>query len=546
MSSRGRYCLGGLAAILLYLVPAVITGEDHYVWIHDYLDSSVAHLKSMIDAGSIFDKSIKIPILCGVARSTYLTPFDLKVFLFLLLPPYWATLMNLLLIKMTAFVGLFLFLTQCVLPRGAKSGAVAFATALLFAFVPFYPDYGITSAGVPLVAWAFAQLSRGRRRPACFAVLAYYALYSWLALGGVFVCALAGLYVAVLWARTGRFPWWPAAGLFMLAAAYVAINWDMIAGFLAPSEATQRAEFAPAPFVGQLLGGLATLCISSYHAGGFPAVLIMLLFCLLWRRHGSSDPAYRRLGAALAVLAGLIVAGFLVEALPLPGVGAVRPARFFFIYPGLCFTVLGFSMYELAARGRRRICRFAFLLALVADLAFDPFVTGEAARLFGAQGFPGFAQYYDTELFARIRDDAGLDGKCKVVSLGMDPAVAEYNGLACADGYIQQYPLAYKHKFRDVIQGELEKSPELSEYFLGWGSRCYLFSSELSKDFLVGKERDVHVRQLDVDCCALSGLGCTHVLSAVAIDNAEELGLSLLGEYESEGSYWKIRIYKLL
>lgn len=546
MSSQARYCLGGLAAILLYLAPAVITGEDHYVWIHDYLDSSVAHLKSMIDSGSIFDNSAKIPILCGVDRSTYLTPFDLKVFLFLLLPPYWATLMNLLLIKMTAFAGLFLLLTQCVLPRRPESDMVAFASALLFAFVPFYPDYGVSAAGVPLVAWAFAQLSRGRRKTASVLALVYYALYSWLALGGVFVCFLAGIYVATLWARGRKFPLWPAVGLFVLAAVYVAANWHMIAGFVEPAFVSHRAEFAPGAFVGQLLSGLAVLCVSQYHVGGFPAVLIIALFLFLWRRWGAGDPAYRRLGRSLAALAALILCGHLIEALPLPGVSAVRPERFFFIYPGICFAVLGFSMFEIARRGFGKLWKYVFAVALVADLAFDPFVTGEIGRLCGADGYPGFAQYYDEPLLCRLKAEAGLDDGCKVVSLGMDPAVAEYNGLACADGYIQQYPLAYKHSFARVIEGELAKSPELRDYFHGWGSRCYLFSSELCRDYLVGAGRDVHVRQLDIDCRALADLGCTHILSAAVIDNAEALGLRFVGEYSDPGSYWNIRVYSLL
>ena len=113
------------------------------------------------------------------------------------------------------------------------------------------------------------------------------------------------------------------------------------------------------------------------------------------------------------------------------------------------------------------------------------------------------------------------------------------------DGYDASYPLSYKHRFQQVIQGELDKSPELKAYFCDWGSRCYLFSSELGLNFLWGKDWGASVHELSIDTEALKALGCDYILSALPIENAEALGLRDCGSFTNEHSFWEIRAYGL-
>jgi hypothetical protein len=63
----------------------------------------------------------------------------------------------------------------------------------------------------------------------------------------------------------------------------------------------------------------------------------------------------------------------------------------------------------------------------------------------------------------------------RVVSIGLHPAVAQYNGLYTLDTYNNFYPLSYKHQFLNIIAPELNKNKSLKSYFDLWGGRCYIF-----------------------------------------------------------------------
>ncbi len=137
----------------------------------------------------------------------------------------------------------------------------------------------------------------------------------------------------------------------------------------------------------------------------------------------------------------------------------------------------------------------------------------------------------------------------RVVSLGMDPAAALYHGFYCLDGYSNNYPLAYKHRFREIIAPELAKSEYLQDSFDDWGNRCYLFSAECPGYYTIEKN-GFSFASYTLDVESLKELGGdypTYLLSAAYIQNAEETGLVLLLEepFETEDSYYRIFLYGL-
>ncbi|MCM1553272.1 MAG: DUF6044 family protein, partial [Butyrivibrio sp.] len=50
---------------------------------------------------------------------------------------------------------------------------------------------------------------------------------------------------------------------------------------------------------------------------------------------------------------------------------------------------------------------------------------------------------------------------------------------------------------------------------------------------------------LEFDMEALRGLGCEYLFSGGEIADAEQMGLELMGYFETEDSYWGIRLYRL-
>lgn len=158
-------------------------------------------------------------------------------------------------------------------------------------------------------------------------------------------------------------------------------------------------------------------------------------------------------------------------------------------------------------------------------------------------------QFYAEDVFGEIKADLdtrenGLD--YKVASIGLHPAVALYNGFQTVDGYSVNYPLAYKHQFSEVIAEELKASPELFQYYWDWGSRCYVFSHELGRQYLFPKDSARAIGDLRINIEAFKEMDGKYIFSAVPILNAEDIGLSEYGSYSTPNSYYKIYVYEVL
>lgn len=166
-------------------------------------------------------------------------------------------------------------------------------------------------------------------------------------------------------------------------------------------------------------------------------------------------------------------------------------------------------------------------------------------------GVLSFREYYAIgvmdQVEAYLRETTGQEPEeYRVVSLGIDPAAALYQGFYCLDGYSNNYSLEYKHAFRRILAPELDRSEYLREYFDGWGNRCYLFSSECPGYYTIEKN-GFYFSDYRPDTEALRELGGDYLFSAAYIANAGEQGLTLLREepFETEDSYYRIFVYEV-
>jgi hypothetical protein len=114
------------------------------------------------------------------------------------------------------------------------------------------------------------------------------------------------------------------------------------------------------------------------------------------------------------------------------------------------------------------------------------------------------------------------------------------------DGYWANYSLSYKHAFRRVIAGELDKDPALKKYFDEWGSRVYLFNSEIGVNTLMLAGNQTKLRQLDYDWTSFVELGGQYVLSAVEIDTLDNPRLALERKFQSSSSAWDVYLYRVI
>jgi len=157
-----------------------------------------------------------------------------------------------------------------------------------------------------------------------------------------------------------------------------------------------------------------------------------------------------------------------------------------------------------------------------------------------------YRQFYAEDLFQNIEDDIGLDqASYRVINIGFHPAIAQYNGFYTLDGYSNNYPLEYKHRFRNIISNELDKNPSLEDYFDYMGSRCYVLVDELGLNFVNTKDSSTVINNLELNITALYEMNCSYIFSAVNITNYLANSLQFSGFYEHNDSAWDIYVYEV-
>jgi hypothetical protein len=161
-----------------------------------------------------------------------------------------------------------------------------------------------------------------------------------------------------------------------------------------------------------------------------------------------------------------------------------------------------------------------------------------------------FREFYSENLFRKIKEYIGKpQSTYRTLSLGLYPAIPQYNGFYTLDGYESNYPVEYKHKFREIIRNELEKSEVFREFFDEWGSQCYVFSHELEKEgdypYYFPKTSQKKLYDLHINVKPLQEFGEVYVFSSLEIVNYKSNGLLFLKSFENVESPLKIYLYKV-
>lgn len=533
--------------ISLYISPYIILGEDAYVCIHDFLDTSVAHVKAAISIG--LDRNSRLPVLDGVPISIIMPPFpiDIKNLLYLFLPTFWAIVANIFFVKMIAFMGMYYLLKNCLL---YEDSLISFVVSVMFSLIPFYADYGLSSAGVPLFLLAAIYLDNSKQCVWSYITIFVFSVNSSFVLGGFCLCIFWLVWMIYKAIKYHQIPWRHIIGLSVMLLGYSYSVIPMLAdSFFSESYISHRVEFINHYSVWvDLQSWFKILMESQYHSGTFLALpLLVLAFSVFFieRKNDHTIKYYVLLFVAIVLL---MLLGRLYHHLPLKSTMSFQFDRFYFLYPVVCFMMLAKAIY--ISRKRNVVLVTSLFLFFISFSLYNKSFRKNVGIIANINNhkLPSYRQFYDTNLFDTIKKD--IDGKykpyeCKVVSFGLFPAVAEYNGFYTLDSYVSSYSLDYKHKFRRVIEKELDKNSILRAYFDDWGSRCYLFSSEIGTDLLIPKWKDKHIKKLDIDTNALKSLGCEYVISAVDISNYRELNLQYVRSYTTNHSFYKIRVYKI-
>jgi hypothetical protein len=570
--TRARPALAGLAVVAAVLAVSYARGEDSFVRINDHLDGIVPMYRLLAETEPVLGglHNRVDALFGGIPRNSLPSTLNLGALVYYVLPPLAAHVVDLALVRAVAFLGLFGLLRRHLLP--GTPDWIAAGTALVFAHLALLPTSYLAVAGLPLLLLVLLELRGGRGRAWHWACLALFPFFSSLVFTGFFVLLLLGL--LALWdaARERRPPWRLAAAGLLLAAGWAVCEYRVLyQAFLDPDYASHRSAFVrPGGGLRHVAATtLEALVANHRHAPSLQTPFVWLAAALALgagvRAALRGGPAPAATGDAarpwrvlvVALAACLLSAGAvgvwswsvtqeLVEEGPLAPLRVFNFHRVQWLQPPLFAVAFAAALDRIARLGRTGSAAAAALL--VAQGAFALWSTDEAAER-RATGL-SFRAYYSPALFEEVRAEIGRPpASYRVASFGLTPAIALYNGFQVVDGFVNDYPLAYKARFRRVIAGELAESERLRGHFDGWGGHVDLLSSELG--FVSGYGKTLYtkraarraVEDLDLDVDALRDLGVAYLLSAVEIRNAADLGLRLERVFERDDSPWQIFLY---
>lgn len=558
----------GSIVVLLSFVPAFLLGSGSAVILHDQLDGEVFTyiLRARHPGASAFAEFMN-----GQASTSLMLASPGTTLFYFLLPPFWAFLANEVFVALTAFTGMYLCLRQLVRRRW-----IAWIVAVLFSLLPFYSVYGLSVMGQPLLVYACLRILKGKKPWVSCVLAGVFGLFSSLVLVGYADCLLLlAAAIALSFRRHPSVRWfWLLLGI--LTCVYLVLNSNLLGQMLfSVGDITHKSEmvaqYDPAKACFQEL-----LTQGMYHAEALHTDLLPWCCAVLggvFIAYGWLSKSLRRRAWMLGSLLGMAVfiAGFyafwrwkpVVEIRNDIGgfLTSFQADRFYWLYPCIWYLIFGFVLYFItvffvpkAHRVTKIACGAltAVLLLTMGSTIFDHSgFKKNLVRLTEPETTASFEnvswdEFFSPGLFEDIKGYIGREpSSYRVASVALYPSVPLYNGFYCIDGYSNNYNVDYKHAFREIIAPELEKSEELRTYYDNWGSRCYLFSSELGKNYFFTKDSSKVLEDLTLSHEGLKNMGCDYILSGLQIGSPEQSGLVFLKSFENEESPYRIYLYQV-
>ncbi len=592
---RLAFLLGMLAAGVFCLAYPVL-GSKCYVQFSDQLDGEV--INYIYNAKYLFSGERAVAeFMSGADISSMTPPTLLGVLFYRILPPFPAFACMHVFSVVVGYVGMFLLLRTFV-----KNPVIVFTVSSLFIYLPFYPVYGLSVLGQPLLVWAFLNIGRGKGRLRHYLSVALYSVGSSVALVGFAWLAAGAVWLVLLYISRKECRRQFAAGYAVLLLTDMLCNINLLTGYFGTQVygATHREEMVTVAisdvwdyFRNLFLEG--GLYVKSYNR----LIVAAAVAVIVWKLVGSRIRR-ERLKAECRVLICVFAANLLIAlAASLWKTETVvgwrtqagglfqyfQLDRIYWLLPLGWYVILALVAEILLASRRtapagqkgeaasrrtapagqkgeaasRRVglcrgllCRGAAVALLLAQ-AYVIYPNSSIWHNLRLMIFPDtyhlmtWDDYYAEDVFAQIEEAIDREkSEYRVASMGINPAAALYSGFYCIDGYSNLYSLEYKHEFRRIIAKELEKNEEVAAYFDTWGNRCYLFNSETG-NYMTLRKGSGSYENVELDIGQLQKMGVEYLFSAMPMDNAETLGLTLLqgSPFETDESYYEIWVYEL-
>lgn len=541
--------------LILFVSPLFILGESAHIRIHDNLDSNIAWYKTLKNSGTLFGNinDVVPQVINGLPRNAYGTEFSGIQWLHAIFPSMLAYALSQTITRVFAFIGMYKLLVDHFIPT-KDAYLIRVWVSLAFALTPFWPSGMLSTLGMPLALWAFLHIRNGKNTYPVWLTIILLPFYSSFVLGFFFFLFAVG----VLWVRDlfikKRMNWAFLGSIICMTMIYLAVEYRLVYSLLFPDEPTSRNEF-----VSSILGLRRTirLVFKNYIIGHthvlalHTLVILPLSFIALIMLRGEKKSKYVKDFIYLFVLNILLSVWYafwffkgwepLKEQFQL--LNTFNFARFHFLRPMVIYLMFATGCYLLWQKGKigQTFVKLCLLVQMVVV------ITSNEEIVYSVYGSPNFKEFYAEKQFKKIAEYIGKPKEdYRVASIGLHPAISQYNGFYTIDTYNNFYPLRYKHQFRSIIAKELDKSPRLKRYFNQWGGRCYIFVAELGKKYDYEKDSNKEINNLQLNTKMFKKMGGKYIFSAVPINNATQNGMKLMNTFDDQQSAWKIYLYEVI
>ncbi|MCQ6276498.1 hypothetical protein JMM81_16415 [Bacillus sp. V3B] len=538
--------------IAIYVSPLFILGENAHIRVHDNLDSNLAWYKVLSESGEIFGslKAVIPQVMNGLPRNAYGTEYSGIVWLYVLFPTMIAYGLSQIITRVVAFWGMYLLLYDHFL-KGEEWGIIRIGTALTFSLTPFWPSGMLSTLGMPLALWAFMHIRKGRISWREYLVFTLLPLYSSIVLGFFFFLFAMGVLWVVDVVRRKKHHGAFLISLIYMTLIYSLVEYRLVHSFLFSGEPNSRDEYFHTrlsilrsirlTFKNYILGHTHVMTV---HGLIILPILFLAFYFVIKKRCWKQEKGFVFLFILNFILSAWYAFWFYKGWQPLTErfhfMDTFNFARFHFLRPLVIYLsfALGLKILWQHVKEFRPIIHFC----IIAQLILLGFFNEEVYY----QSKPSVKEFYDEELFTEIKDYIGKPvEEYRVASVGLHPAIAQYNGFYTLDSYNNFYPLSYKREFRKIISKELEKNEKIRVYFDEWGGRCYLFTDELGKHYMFKKTSKKKLKDVQFNFEPFKEMGGTHIFSAVPIVNTGDNHLVLEQVFSREKSIWKVYLYKV-
>lgn len=250
---------------------------------------------------------------------------------------------------------------------------------------------------------------------------------------------------------------------FLYDRNFFIVEYRLIYSFLFDDEPNSRDEYfhARLTFWHCVRLTFKNFALGHHHAASMHTLVILplmfaALFMTLRQKNGKKDKVFLFLFFLNFALSAWYAFWFYKGWLPLTErfhvLDTFNFARYHFLRPLVIYVLFALTLKIIWSHGPfwRRLVPI-FVLAQVMTVSFF-----NEEILF--QDKPTVKQFYAEEQFSAIKEYIGLPQEdYRVASIGLHPAIAQYNGFYTLDSYNNFYPLTYKYQFRKIIEKELEK-----------------------------------------------------------------------------------------